>query len=102
VVCRWGGDEFVILLKNTTLAGAEARALAIQKDAFGEFLLKIGDRESRISIAASVGVAEYRSGEDAFEFFDRADQLMYEKKTQQKANAARRALIAEPGRLSVQ
>lgn len=90
VVCRWGGDEFVVLLKNAPLANAEMRASAIEKNAFGEFLVKVQDTESRIKVSASVGVAEYRASESAFDFFERADQLMYAKKfganTTQAAN----------------
>ncbi len=93
VVCRWGGDEFVVFLKNTTLAGAESRAAAIQEKAFGEFMLNVGSGQIRVKVSASVGAAEYKPGEGAFEFFERADQLMYEKKMQRKPGIPRRAPV---------
>jgi PleD family two-component response regulator len=34
----------------------------------------------RVSVGAGVGVAEYKSGETATEFFERADQLLLEEK----------------------
>jgi PleD family two-component response regulator len=48
-------------------------------------LLTVGERKIRVNVTASVGVAEYRAGEPVFEFFERADQLMYERKAQDKA-----------------
>lgn len=90
VVCRWGGDEFVVLLRNTKLAHAEERAVTIQRFAFGEFLLSLGERKIRVNVTASVGAAEYRPGEEVFEFFERADQMMYERKSRDKATVLQR------------
>lgn len=81
VVCRWGGDEFVIVLRNATREVAEMKAAAIKRNAFGEFLVDGGGKVYRIRVSGSLGVAEYRSGEDAFEFLERADQLMYAEKS---------------------
>jgi len=100
VVCRWGGDEFVVLLRNTALAHAEERAAAIQKYAFGEFLLNLGERKIRVRVSASVGAAQYRQGESAFDFFERADQLMYEMKSRDRATVLPAA--TPPGSHAVQ
>jgi diguanylate cyclase (GGDEF)-like protein len=80
IVCRWGGDEFVVVMPDSSLADAEARARQIQASAFGEFILNRGSENIRVSVGAGVGAAEYRSGETAVEFFERADQLLLEEK----------------------
>ena len=87
IVCRWGGDEFVVLLKDAPLHIAEDRANRIQNNAFGQFLLGDGDKSIRVNIGSSVGIAQYRVGESANDFFKRADKIMYEKKAQRKAAA---------------
>ena len=90
IVCRWGGDEFVIILKILKLssrADAEARARQIQVRAFGEFILDRGTENIRVSTGACVGVAEYETGETAAEFFERADQLLLEEKRSRSAFA---------------
>jgi two-component system cell cycle response regulator len=80
VVCRWGGDEFVVIIPDSSLADAKAKARQIQARAFGEFILNRGREGIRVSVGAGVGVAEYKSGETAMEFFERADQLLLEEK----------------------
>lgn len=86
VVCRWGGDEFLVLLKNSRLAGAEVRAVQIEASAFGEYFIDADQRKVRINISASVGIAEYQDGESAYDFFERADKIMYEKKARRRAH----------------
>ncbi len=80
LVCRWGGDEFVIIMRHSSLAAAEARARQIQARAFGEFILKRGNEGISVTVGAGVGAAEYIFGEKATEFFERADQLLLEEK----------------------
>ncbi|MEO8099758.1 MAG: GGDEF domain-containing protein [Acidobacteriota bacterium] len=79
---RWGGDEFVILLKDVDLAGAQARSEQIQTKVFGEFMLQRYGKVSRFAVSASIGTAEYRAGESSDELFERADQLLYAVKRQ--------------------
>ena len=81
-VCRWGGDGFAVLLVDTQLAGAEESAAQIQANAFGEFVL---GHCLLVNLTARVGTVQYRPGETAAEFFERADQLLYEKKTLQES-----------------
>ncbi len=80
VVCRWGGDEFVVIMPGSSLADAEVKARQIQARAFGQFSLNRGSEGIRVSLSAGAGVAEYKSGETATEFFERADQLLLEEK----------------------
>lgn len=76
-VVRYGGDEFLIILADTTAAGAENVLLRIDErlkewnnaDPLEDFRLNL-----------SIGVAEWRDGETLDEVLDRADRLMYEEK----------------------
>ncbi|HEV2198832.1 MAG TPA: diguanylate cyclase [Bryobacteraceae bacterium] len=80
VVCRWGGDEFVIVMPDTSLASAHQRAERIGAHAFGSFSLSAGGRSICVEASAGAGAAEYLPGETAAEFFERADQLLLENK----------------------
>ena len=70
VLCRWGGDEFLVLLKGCT------------RDAASRIAAKIGERVHgseaehggrAIDVTVSLGVAEYRPGEEADQLLTRAD-----------------------------
>ncbi len=75
---RFGGDEFVILLKHTGMEGAAA---------IGERLRHRLERtvirhdRSAIRITASIGVAGWREGDTTDSLFDRADHAMYAAKS---------------------
>jgi len=85
VLCRWGGDEFVVLLANTPLAGAEQRAAQIQANAFGQFVLGHAGKSIVVNITASAGTAQHHPGESPSELFERADRILYERKSQRRA-----------------
>ncbi|WP_144446131.1 GGDEF domain-containing protein [Halorhodospira halophila] len=72
-VARWGGDEFVILCRDTDQAGAEvvARALALR-------LAQCPGVPG--GCRASVGVSAWRAGDCARELMARADGAMYDAK----------------------
>ncbi len=70
VLCRWGGDEFLILLKDCS------------RDSATRIAGKVGERVNAgetvhggksIDVTLSLGVAEYRPGEDIDAFLSRAD-----------------------------
>jgi diguanylate cyclase (GGDEF)-like protein len=88
LVCRWGGDEFVIIMRHSSLAAAEVRARQIQARAFGEFILKRGNEGISVTVSAGVGTAQYKPGETAAEFFERADQLLLKEKRNRYHTAA--------------
>jgi len=74
VVGRWGGEEFLVLLKHCQLDDALKRAesirLAIQAYA-------IGFEEQTLYTTASFGVVEYRDQDDHNTLLKRADQALY-------------------------
>lgn len=78
ILCRWGGEEFLLILKNSELGSACATADAIrqrmQADAFDLNGL-------RLHLTLSAGVTLYHPGEDGEDdFIVRADRLLYQAK----------------------
>lgn len=73
VFARWGGEEFVILCRNRSLAGlqsfAEKLRLLTQQFIFGA--------EAEISITVSIGVTLMRREEAFEESLKRADKALY-------------------------
>lgn len=76
-VMRYGGDEFLILLTDTTASGADVVTKRIYERL--QEWNNAGHLEN-FRIALSIGVAEWRDGETLDEVLDHADRLMYEEK----------------------
>jgi len=86
VVGRWGGDEFIAIIHNARL------------DLLGELSRRCTAMVSETSVAVqgntmvrpsiSVGVALIRSGENPEDLFDRADQMMYQRKQEHEGRVA--------------
>lgn len=76
-LCRWGGEEFVVLLQGADLDGAcnvaEELRSAVQEERFGE-----PDKPVRITI--SVGVSQHHDGDRELDITDRADRALYRAK----------------------
>lgn len=94
LVCRWGGDEFMVLLRGAPLAAAENSAARMQTNAFGQFMLSRDGEDLRVSISASVGVAEYTAPESKTALLARAEGIMRQRKAAAKAAAAGGAAAA--------
>jgi two-component system cell cycle response regulator len=81
IVCRYGGEEFTVILPQTSLPVAvnvaERLRIALENSP-----VNFKDQEFRVT--ASFGVAIYQSGTDmdAKMFVDQADQFMYQAKQQ--------------------
>ncbi|MCP9791451.1 biofilm regulation diguanylate cyclase SiaD [Vulcanococcus limneticus Candia 3F8] len=76
---RWGGEEFLALLPDTSLSEAEH----VVNRLLGKVRrqrIEHGNKE--LSVTASVGVAEHLPGETYEETFRRADQALLEAKKQ--------------------
>lgn len=74
---RMGGDEFAVLLPDSDLAQGCA-ALRRMVSTLGAEPLIVGTYF--VALTASVGVAQYRRGEELDELIARADRAMYESK----------------------
>lgn len=71
---RYGGEEFVMILRNTTLNGARLLAERIRRKV--EKLECQGKRKP-ISMTVSAGVAALETGETAQSLFERTDAALY-------------------------
>jgi diguanylate cyclase len=79
---RYGGEEFVILLPDTPLSGAQHLAEKI-RGAVERFRIKRSDsNEAVANITVSLGVASYRAGESGNDLVARADAALYASKRQ--------------------
>lgn len=76
-LCRWGGDEFVILLPDCEPADAKRIAEDI-RSTVAERTIRHDDQS--IQITVSIGVTEYLGGEDLHSLIARADTALYESK----------------------
>jgi len=74
ITCRVGGDEFGVILPESSLADADQLYRRVQ---FAVGARPIGPFE-RIHVSA--GIAELRSDDDAGSFFERADEALYQAK----------------------
>lgn len=72
VICRWGGEEFVIWLRGCALDDALAVAEKIRAAIRGQRFTSDG-----IEVTASLGVAEHHPGETLEQTLGRADRAMY-------------------------
>jgi len=78
-LCRWGGEEFILLLDNCTNDDAIARAQII-REAIKKQSVAFGLKQ--LSVSVSMGVTLYRQGEDLDTFLARADTALYQAKEQ--------------------
>ena len=84
LLCRWGGEQFAILLKRCELGQAykvaEQLRLNVQNHAFS-----FDDREASVTI--SLGVAELTENETLDELFARVDEAVYLAKSEGRNRA---------------
>ena len=78
--CRYGGEEFVLLLPNTRLDVAGRVAERLRRE-FEVQRFDVG-AESTAQATISIGVAQLESGEDPEELVKRADAALYRAKGQ--------------------
>jgi diguanylate cyclase (GGDEF)-like protein len=79
MVCRWGGEEFLLLLPDIALADCNTLAESIRCQIAERNVLVNGQG---IRVTISGGVAEYQSGESSDHLLRRADVALYQAKEQ--------------------
>jgi len=81
VICRWGGEEFLLLLKNCTLEKATSIAENLRNTiAANDFSRTTDLAKSKLSLTVSMGVAECKLHESEDSVFERADVALYQAK----------------------
>ncbi len=80
-LCRYGGEEFAVIMTETHITGAFSVAENLRKsiDKLRLKQVKTGDQIGKVTI--SLGIACYRNGESAAEIIDRCDTAMYRAKS---------------------
>jgi len=78
-VSRYGGDEFLVLLPETDLEGADALAEKVRAAAATQ---DFGDGEPSFQLTTSIGAATLSDGESGNDMIVRADLALYEAKEQ--------------------
>ena len=89
VACRYGGEEFVVVLKGARLADGLRRADEWRR-AFGA--VRVQAAGTQVHATMSAGVAEWQPGETADELFVRADAALFAA----KRAGRNRTVAAEP------
>lgn len=79
VICRLGGEEFLVLLPETAIEGAMSVAETLRNEV-ERLLLALGD-EIELRFTISIGVSEVKRNEQNFDLsMTRADTALYEAK----------------------
>jgi diguanylate cyclase (GGDEF)-like protein len=82
-VCRWGGDEFLVVL-SAPLPDATERAHAVASRMGGLYAVQTARGAVNIYVSASVGLAQYEPGESGEQLFARADACLYQDKRERR------------------
>jgi diguanylate cyclase (GGDEF)-like protein len=77
VIGRYGGDEFLVILPNTPLPAAAEQAARLCQQVSATPVLS-GKEEIRVTL--SIGLAQYKAGDDWRALLERADQALYQAK----------------------
>ncbi len=81
LVGRWGGDEFIVILKNSTLKVANK-----VKENINTYFIENVFSEENLTINCSIGLSEIKPEMNLDDFIKVADSLMYIDKTKKKPN----------------
>jgi diguanylate cyclase len=88
--CRYGGEEFAVILRQTALDNAVSLADQIRANVESKKLVKKSTGDILGTITISIGVAQLAEGETVADLIQRADACLYKAK-----NAGRNCVIGE-------
>lgn len=77
-ICRYGGEEFVFILQDTTLPEGAEIAERIRARIEGD---SMSSGDARVLVTVSLGLAEARDGDTVNSLIERADGALYVAKT---------------------
>jgi diguanylate cyclase (GGDEF)-like protein/PAS domain S-box-containing protein len=81
IVCRYGGDEFVILLPETDAAMAQRTARKLLEAVRSHHFKNLDNPEECLAVTVSVGVSTLGSGASEDDLIRSADSALYKAKT---------------------
>lgn len=74
MLCRWGGEEFLIVLKQCSAEDATHTAEKIRLAVQGAAIVH---HQDTLHITASFGISDYHAGDDRDSIISRVDQALY-------------------------
>jgi diguanylate cyclase len=90
IAARYGGEEFAVVLPNTALNQAVTVADHIRRAVQSKELMRRSTGETLGRVTISLGVAQFRKGDDVASILERADSCLYAAKA-----TGRNCVIAE-------
>ncbi len=74
IPCRYGGEEFAVILPNTRVDSARIAAERVRKAIEN---MDVAFEDKALKVTASIGVAEMREGENDIQIIRRSDECVY-------------------------
>ncbi len=74
IPCRYGGEEFAVILPNTRVDSARIAAERVRKAIES---MDVVFEDKTLKVTASIGVAEMREGENDIQIIRRSDECVY-------------------------
>jgi diguanylate cyclase len=81
IIGRLGGDEFIVIIRDEDLTGARMLAERVRRAVVDCDLTKLLGKGILGNVTASIGVAQYRSGDTLSGLVERADSCLFEAKS---------------------
>ncbi len=85
-VGRWGGDEFIGMIEGHIDKAVKYHD-RLERWAFGDYSIMVGNQSHKISLCGAVGIAEWNGAESARDLIGRADRELYEAKGSEPAGS---------------
>ena len=82
VICRWGGEEFMVLLPMTNMTDARHAAERLHHLLSTTPMLEQEDARSPLHITVSIGICSLDGNSNIDACINQADQLLYQAKSQ--------------------
>jgi diguanylate cyclase len=95
IACRYGGEEFAVILPATDRSGAATVAEQIRRMVAGRKITRKRTSETLGAVTLSIGVAQWHPSETMEEWVQRADEALYAAKEGGR-NQVRQASDASP------
>ena len=86
IPCRYGGEEFIVILPFTSEKGAKIVAERIRKS-IEKDVIEINE-SIKLSLTISIGIAKYENGESIDSLINRSDKALYSAKQKGRNRSA--------------